>query len=271
MREVKITRPSQVILLALVLIYALVLLVAPFAAIISEAFSRGWGAIQKALSVPDVALAFRLTFTVALAAVVINTVAGMVLAWVLVRHKFPGKRWLDALVDLPFVFSPVIFGYALIVLFGRNGWVQPQGFQIIFAVPGVLIATVFVTLPFVTREIQPVLAALTSEQEEAAYTLGANRALTFRRIVLPQIWRALLYGVALTFARAIGDFGAVTVAGGAIERETETATVYLYRAFNDRNPSGAYGVALLLCLLSVIVLASMNLLKRQRKSAQLAD
>ncbi len=266
MREQKVTRPGQFILLAIVLVYAGLLLIAPIAAIVGEAFSRGWDAIVKALSVPDVAMAFRLTFVISVAAVAINTVAGLGLAWVLVRHKFPGKRLLDALIDLPFVFSPVIIGYALVVLFGRNGWIQPQGFQIVFALPGVLIATVFVTLPFVTREIQPVLAALTSEQEEAAFTLGASRARTFRRIILPQIWRALLYGVTLTFARAIGDFGAVTVAGGAIERETETATIYIYRAFNDRNPAGAYGVALLLCLLSIVALVTMNLMKRRHSA-----
>jgi sulfate transport system permease protein len=268
MREQQLTKPGQFLLLTIVLIYAAILLLAPVAAIIGEAFSKGWQALVEALSVPDVGLAFRLTFIVAIAAVAINTVAGMLLAWVLVRHKFPGKRLLDALVDLPFVFSPVIIGYALILLFGRNGWIAPQGFQIVYAVPGVLIATIFVTLPFVTREIQPILAALTTEQEEAAFTLGASRFATFRRIVLPQISRALLYGVVLTFARAIGDFGAVTVAGGGIERETETATIFLFRAFNDRNTAGAYGVALLLGLLSITVLVFMNLIKRRTPATQ---
>jgi sulfate transport system permease protein len=268
MREARITKPGQFVLLAIVVIYAAVLLLAPIAAIVGEAFSKGGEALIKALAVPDVAIAFRLTFIVAIATVAINTVAGLLLAWVLVRHKFPGRRLLDALVDLPFVFSPVIIGYALILLFGRNGWIAPEGFKIVYAVPGVLIATIFVTLPFVTREIQPILAALTTEQEQAAFTLGASRFATFRRIVLPQIGRALLYGVVLTFARAIGDFGAVTVAGGGIERETETATVFLFRAFNDRNTAGAYGVALLLGLLSITVLILMNLIKRRTPATQ---
>jgi sulfate/thiosulfate transport system permease protein len=262
MREVRVNRPIQFLILGLVLAYTGILLFAPIAAIVGEAFSRGVAELVRALSNPDVALALRLTFITAAFAVLINTIAGVLLAWVLVRHRFPGRRFLDAMVDLPFVFSPVIIGYALIVLFGRNGWIRTDGFQIVFALPGILIATTFVTLPFVAREIQPVLAALAGEQEEAAFTLGAGRWLTFRRVILPQIWRALLYGVALTFARAIGDFGAVAVAGGGIERETETATLFLFRAFNDRNPAGAYGMAIVLCLLSVSTLVVMNLFRR---------
>lgn len=262
MREVRVNRPIQFVILFLVLGYAAILLFAPIVAIIGEALSRGWLALVTALSVPDVALALRLTFFTAAIAVVINTVAGVLLAWVLVRHRFPGRRFLDAMVDLPFVFSPVIIGYALIVLFGRVGWIKTP-FPIVFAIPGIILATVFVTLPFVAREIQPILVALAKEQEEAAFTLGAGRWLTFKRVILPQIWRALLYGVALTFARAIGDFGAVTVAGGGIQRETETATIYLFRAFNDRNPAGAYGMAIVLCLLSVSILVVMNLLRRR--------
>jgi sulfate transport system permease protein len=262
MREVRLNRPLQFLILGIVLAYAALLLFAPMAAIVGEALSRGWTALVTALSVPDVALALRLTFFTAACAVLINTVAGTLLAWVLVRHRFPGRRLLDAMVDLPFVFSPVILGYALITLFGRVGWIKTP-FPIVFAVPGIVIATVFVTLPFVAREIQPILIAFAHEQEEAAFTLGASRWLTFRRVILPQIWRALLYGVALTFARAIGDFGAVTVAGGGIQRETETATIYLFRAFNDRNPAGAYGMAILLCLLSITILVVMNLLRRR--------
>ncbi len=264
MREVRITKPGQALLVGIVVLYAVLLLGAPLLAIIGEAFSRGWGALLKAVTEPDVLLALRLTFFVSLIAVVINTVMGVLLAWVLVRHRFPGRRLLDALVDLPFVFSPVIFGYALIVLFGRNGWIAPRGFQLVYAVPGVALATLFVTLPFVVRELQPILMSMSHEQEEAAYTLGSSRFRTFWRVVFPQLRRALLYGVVLTVARAVGDFGAVAVAGGAIERETETATLYLFRAFNDRNPAGAYGVAILLCLISIITLGAMNLIRRPR-------
>lgn len=264
MRELTVRRPLQFVLLGLALLYALLLLFAPIVAIVQGAFSQGVETLIKALSLPDVALAFRTTFTLTLASAAINTLAGIVIAWVLVRHQFPGKRLFDALVDAPFVFSPVIVGYALILLFGRNGWLSTPTFQLAFSWPAMLIATVFVSLPFVTRELQPILAALTAEQEEAAYTLGSSRWATFRRVIFPQIWRGVLYGVVLTTARSFGEFGAVVVAGGGIERVTESATVYVFRALNDRNPVGAYGVSVLLGLLSVSILVAMSLVRRSR-------
>lgn len=263
MRERELRGPIPLILLAIVLVYAAALLLAPMAAIVSNAFVDGVGKFVDSLLLPDVFLAFRMTFLLAISAVLINTIAGTALAWVLVRHNFPGKRLVDALVDAPFVFSPVIVGYALIVMFGREGWFSPSIVQIAFAWPAMLLATVFVSLPFVTREIQPVLAELALEQENAAYTLGANRWITFRRIVVPQIWHGLLYGVVLTFARSVGEFGAVAVAGGAIERYTETATIYVFRATHDRNPIGAYSVSVALGLLSVGILVAMSLLRRR--------
>lgn len=263
MREISVRSPLQVVVLGAVLLYAFLLLFAPMAAIVVGAFSQGLEALIKALSVPDVAIAFRLTFSLTIASVAINTVAGIGIAWVLVRHKFPGKRLMDALVDAPFVFSPVIVGYALILLFGRNGWFSSPGFQLAFSYPAMLIACVFVSLPFVTRELQPMLLALTGEQEEAAYTLGSSRWKTFRRIVLPQIWRGLLYGIILTAARSFGEFGAVVVAGGGIERVTESAPVYVFRALNDRNQVGAYGVSLLLGILSISILVAMSLIRRR--------
>lgn len=263
MREVSVRSPIQLLLLGVVLLYAALLLLAPMIAIVQGALGSGIGAVFTALGQPDVLLAFKQTFLLAIGAVVINTIAGIALAWVLVRHKFPGKRLFDALVDAPFVFSPVIAGYVLIVLFGRNGWFTSPVVQIAFSWPGMLLATIFVSLPFVTREIQPILAALTSEQEEAAYTLGSSRWATFRRIIIPQIWRGLLYGMVLTFARSVGEFGAVAVAGGAIERVTETATIYVFRAINDRNPIGAYSVSIVLGLLSVTILVIMGVLRRR--------
>lgn len=263
MREIPVRSPVQLLILGAILLYALALLFAPMLAIVQGAFSQGAEALIEALSAPDVALAFRLTFTLTVGSVLINTAAGLIIAWVLVRHDFPGKRFVNALVDAPFVFSPVIVGYVLVLLFGRGGWLTAPGFQLAFSWPGMLLATVFVSLPFVTRELQPILATLTVEQEEAAYTLGSDRWGTFQRIIFPQIWRGLLYGVVLTTARSLGEFGAVVVAGGAIERLTETATVYVFRAMNDRNPIGAYGVSVALGVLSIAILVAMRLLKRR--------
>src|SRR5690606_24735675 len=212
---------------------------------------------------PNVIHAFEVTFVLALAATAINAVLGLVTAWVLVRQKFRGRALADALVDIPFVFSPVIAGYAMIVLFGRDGWLAPPIFPIVFALPGILLAKTFVSLPFVTREVQPVLDSLTPEPEEAAYTIGASRWTTFRRVILPEIWTALLYGIVLTFARAVGEFGAVSVVGGNIEGYTETATSFVFRAMNDRNNVGAYGVSVLLGVFSVLILIIMNLLRRR--------
>jgi sulfate/thiosulfate transport system permease protein len=265
-RNLSFKRPGAILLVGLVVMYVLALLVAPLVGVLYEALRRGLGPLIAALTEPDVITAFRITLTLALVAVAVNTVAGLVLAWVLVRHQFPGRRLLNALVDAPFIFSPVIAGYAMLVLFGRNGWFTPTPFPVVFATPGMVLAVIFVTLPFVVRELQPALAALSISQEEAAHTLGASRWQTFFRVVLPQVMVALLYGVVLTFARAIGDFGAVGIIGGGIEGVTETATVYLYRAFNDRNRAGAYGVAVMLCLLSVSALLLMRALRRNEKA-----
>jgi sulfate/thiosulfate transport system permease protein len=263
MREVTPRSPVAFIILAIVLLYAGLLLIAPMAAIVQGAFGKGLTQFLSAITQPDVLHAFQLTFLLAAGAVVINSIAGLIIAWVLARHNFPGKQLVNALVDAPFVFSPVIAGYVLIVLFGRNGWLSPTFIQIAFSWPGMLLATVFVSLPFVAREVGPVLAALTPEQEEAAYTLGSSRWATFRRVVLPEIWGGLLYGIVLTFARSLGEFGAVAVVGGSVENLSETATLYVYRALHDRNPIGAYGVSVVLGLLSVGILIAMGRLRRR--------
>jgi len=262
MREIRPRTPSQWLLVAAALLYAAVLLLAPIVAIVQKALEAGVGAMLDALSEPVVLHALQITFFITLGAVAINTVMGIVIAWVLTRQRFPGKRLLNLLVDIPFVFSPVIAGYTLIVLFGRTGWFAPTLFPVVFSVPGVLIATTFVSLPFVAREVGPVLAALDREPEDAAYTIGASRWLTFRRIILPGIWPGILYGVVLTLARALGEFGAAAVAGGGIEGQTETATLFVFRALNDRNEAGAYGMSLLLGLVAILVLILMRLLRR---------
>lgn len=263
MRDAPVRSPIAALLVFIVLAYAAILLIAPLYTIVQGAFARGITPIVEMLQDSSVQHALQVTFVLSLGAVLINTVTGVIVAWVLVRHRFPAKKLFDTLIDIPFVFSPVIAGYTLIVLFGRNGWLAPPLIPIVFALPGILLAKTFVSLPFVTREVQPVLDALTPEQEEAAYTIGASRWTTFWRIVLPEILTALLYGVTLTFARAVGEFGAVAVVGGAIEGLTETATSYVFRALNDRNNVGAYSMSVLLGLISIVILVIMSLLKRR--------
>jgi sulfate/thiosulfate transport system permease protein len=254
---------GQWLIVGLVVFYALALLVAPVFAVISGAFQDGIQPVINALTSSDAIIALRLTVMLATAATFINTIFGVLIAWVLVRSDFPGKKLFDALVDMPFVVSPVIVGYVMIVLFGRTGWLKDLPFQVAFSWPGMLIVTVFVSLPFVIREVMPVLASLTREQEEAAKTLGASRFTVFRRIVFPAIRHGVGYGIVLTFARAVGEFGAAAVIGGGLQGVTETATIYIFRSTHDRNEIGAYSMAILLGVLAVVILTTMNYLRHQ--------
>jgi len=250
------------LLIGIVVVYALALIAAPVLTIITSAFSQGIESIIKALTTPDALAALRLTAIVTVLTCIINTVMGIVVAWVLVRQNFPGKALFNGLVDLPFVVSPVIIGFVVIVLFGRQGWFKDIPFQIAFAFPGMLLVTIFVSLPFVIREVMPVLASITPEQEEAALTLGAQPFTIFRRIVFPGIRYGVLYGLILTLARSLGEFGAAAVAGGSVQGITETATIFIYRSLHDRNQIGAYSMAILLGLISIAVLITMNLTRR---------
>lgn len=251
------------LLVAIVLIYAAALIAAPLVSILTGAFQNGVERVIEELTKQDALKALQLTFVVTVLACLINVVLGVVVAWVLVRHKFPGRALFNGLVDLPFVISPVIIGFVVIVLFGRQGWFKDLPIQIAFSFPGILLVTVFVSLPFVIREVMPVLASLTQEQEEAAMTLGASRFTVFRRIVFPGIRHAVIYGVVLTVARSLGEFGAAAVAGGSIQGVTETVTIYVYRSLHDRNNVGAYSMALLLGLISIAVLITMNTLRQR--------
>lgn len=272
MRKLSWRDPVPLMLFVVCAGYAAVLLLAPIAAITQGAFSVGIAKLIDALTQSDALHAFQMTFFLAGGAVLVNTVAGVILAWVLVRHRFPGKRVLNALVDTPFVFSPVIAGYVLVLLFGRNGWFAQTPFPIVFAWPGMLLATIFVSLPFVTREVQGVLTQLDQDQEYAAYTMGASRWKTFRKIILPELWNGLLYGIVLTFARSIGEFGAVAVAGGSIQGLTETATIYVFRSLNNRNTVGAYGISFVLGMLVIILLLAMSRLRtRSSRRKGLSD
>ena len=250
------------LLIMFILLYIGILIIIPLTTIVTGAFEQGLQPILTALTSPDALTSLKLTFILMLLAALVNVGFGVLIAWVLVRHQFPGKTLLNGLVDLPFVMSPVIVGFVVIVLFGRQGWFSSLPFQIAFAFPGMLLVTIFVSLPFVIREVMPVLSALTPEQEEAALTLGASCLTIFRRIVFPGIRHGVVYGLVLTLARSLGEFGAAAVAGGGIQGVTETATIYVYRNMQNRNEISAYSMALLLGLISIAVLITMNAIRR---------
>lgn len=262
MPEKQINSLGGFLLVLLVIAYASLLLLGPIFSLLNETFSAGLGEMLDSLLQADALEALWLTVVISFFTVLIDGVMGLLVAWVLVRHQFPGRDFFNSLVDMPFVISPVIVGYVVIVLFGRLGWFNfiPIG----FTPYAMLLVTVFVTMPFVIREVMPVLASLSSEQEEAAYTLGASRWYSFRRVIFPALRPALTYGLVLSLARALGEFGAAAVAGGAIQGATENATIYIFRSLHDRNDIGAYSMAILLGFISVIVLLFMNILKNRQ-------
>jgi sulfate transport system permease protein len=253
------------LLIGVVLGYLLLLLGGPLVAICTEAFGGGVGSLWSALTEPDVLHAFGMTLGIASAAVLVCTVFGTLVAFVLVRHRFPGRAFFNGLVDMPFAVSPVVAGLMFILLFGRGGWLEAwaeaSGIKMIFNWPGMLLATIFVALPFVIREVMPVLQAIGIDQEQAAYTLGASRWTTFRRVTLPSVKWGLLYGITLTFARAMGEFGAVLIVSGGISGRTETATLFIFRALDERMQAAAMGAALVMASLSFMILIAMELLK----------
>lgn len=265
MREISPRSPFAFLVIAIVLGYAGFLIIAPIVSIVQVVFSRGLTPIATTLENPNFQHAMNLTFLLAIGSTIINTVFGIVVVWVLERQNFRFRWLLNLLVDIPFVFSPVIAGFVLIVLFGRDGWIDPP-FAIAFAVPGMLLAKTFVCLPFIPREVGPVLAHLSPEPEYAAYTLGASRWKTFIRVVLPSIWVGIVYGVVLTLSRALGEFGAVAVVSGGIQGKTETATMFIYRALLDRNRIGGYTVALILGAIAIILLIIMTWLQSRLKT-----
>lgn len=262
MRERPVNGIVGALLVGIVLLYAGVLLLAPLIAIVTGALKNGIEPVIAAVTKPDALSAIKLSLFLAIGAAAVNGVLGLLAAWVLVRHNFPGRRLLNSLVDMPFVISPVIVGYVMIVMFGRVGWFKDFPIKLAFSIEAMFVVTVFVSLPFVIRELQPVLATLTPEHEEAAYTMGASRWLTFRRVIFPSLRHALTAGVMLALARALGEFGAVAVIGGAVEGSTETATVFISRVFLDRNPAGAYSMSLLLGVIAVLMLVILNRIRR---------
>jgi sulfate/thiosulfate transport system permease protein len=255
---------SRYVLRYTALLYLLLLVAAPVGMVFYRAFEHGIAAAWDAVTTPPAQHAFYLTVIITLIAVPANAIFGVLTALLLARREFPGKRVLNAAVDLPFAVSPVIVGLALILVWGRNGWFHATG--IIFAVPGMVLATIFVSLPFVVREVVPVLQELGTEQEEAAATLGAGSWQTFWRVTLPAIRWAVGYGVVLTTARALGEFGAVSVVSGRIAGRTETLTLRVQQQFENFNLTGAYAASALLALIAIAVLVTMTLLERRRRS-----
>jgi sulfate transport system permease protein len=252
---------SRYVLRSVALGYLTLLVVAPVSMVFYRAFEHGIAAAWDAVTTPPAQHAFYLTIMVTLVAVPLNAIFGVLTALLLARREFPGKRVLNALVDLPFAVSPVIVGLALILVWGRNGWFHTSG--IIFAWPGIVLATIFVSLPFVVREVLPVLQEEGTEQEQAATTLGAGGWATFRRITLPTIRWGLAYGVVLSTARSLGEFGAVSAVSGKISGRTETMTLYVEDRFQAFDLTGAYAASVVLALLALATLGLMLLLQRR--------
>src|SRR5436853_1035957 len=256
-------------LIAVVLLYAAGLLVAPLIAIVWGSISEGAVEFVRQITSADATSALKLTLMMAVAATVINTLFGLCIAWVLARDNFRGKRILNGLVDMPFAVSPVIAGFMIILLFGRTGWLSPvtnaMNIKVVFALPGILLATIFISIPFVIREVVPVLNQVSRDQENAARTMGASAWQTFRHVTLPAIRWGLLYGLSLTFARAVGEIGAVLVVSGGVSRLTETATLFIFRSLDDRNAVGANAMAVVLAVVSFVILM---VIERFRKRAE---
>lgn len=244
------------------LLYLGVFLFMPLAAVFSQALEKGFGAYLAALREPDALSAIRLTLLTAAIAVPLNLVFGVVAAWAIAKFEFPGKSVLITLIDLPFSVSPVISGLIYVLLFGLHGWLGPwldrHDYKIIFAVPGIVLATVFVTFPFVARELIPLMEAQGTDEEEAARVLGAGGLQTFFRVTLPNVKWGLLYGVILCNARAMGEFGAVSVVSGHIRGSTNTVPLHVEILYNEYNFVAAFAVASLLAMLALVTLVAKS-------------
>ena len=258
----------RICLVSIVTIYVGGLILAPLIALVVSALKDGLGAVISSLLEPEVLASFWQTSLISLIVIAVHAFFGTLVAWVMVRQYFPGKEVLSGLIDMPFAVSPVVVGYMLLLLFGRNGALAPilaaMHVKVAFALPGMILATLFVTLPFMIRELIPVLEAFGVQQEQAAATLGANGWQIFRRVTLPALRWGFLYGITLTFARALGEFGAVLVIGGGIQGRTETATIFIYRALDERQYTGAYSAGLALGLFSLILVMGADLLRKNR-------
>lgn len=249
-------------IVAACILYVGILLLLPLAGIVYTALESGLSKVAETFTRPDVRHAFYLTGVITVITVIVTTVFGVVTAWVLVRQRFPGKSLLNALVDLPFALSPVTVGLAAVILFGLGGWLEPffqaRGIQILFALPSMVLVTIFICVPFMIREVVPVLEEIGKDEEDAARTLGASIMQTWRKVTMPNIRWGLLYGIALTTARAIGEIGAVLIVSGLIKGQTETATLFIYTAIEERLYTEAYVVALTLAAVSILLLVAIE-------------
>ena len=269
-------RPLQWLLIGIALLFLAVMLLIPLTAVFAEALKGGWRLYLASLSDPEALSAIKLTLLTAAIVVPVNAVLGVAMAWLLTRFDFRGKQLLTTLLDLPFSVSPVVAGLMFVLLFGAHtalgGWLEAHGIQIIFAIPGIILATLFVTFPFVAREIIPLMQAQGDSEEQAALILGASGWQMFWRVTLPNIKWALLYGVILTNARAMGEFGAVSVVSGHIRGETNTIPLLVEIFYNEYNFVGAFALSSILALLAIATLAIQDILtKIQQKKHRAAE
>jgi sulfate/thiosulfate transport system permease protein len=250
--------------------YLALLLIVPVGLVLYRTFEPGLGSVYDSITTPAAISAFWLTLEIAAIAVALNTALGVLAALVIVRGRFRNRMpptLMEAVLDLPFAVSPIVVGLSLVLVYGRGGWLADLPFQVIFALPGMVLATVFVSLPFVAREVMPVLREVGDEQEQAAATLGASRWQTFWRITLPAIRWGVAYGVVLSTARALGEFGAVSVVSGHVAGQTETLTLLVEKRFQNFDLAGAYAASALLALIAIATLVALTVLRPRKDDA----
>ncbi len=267
------SRGVRWLLCGIAFIFLFLFLVLPLAAVFSEALAKGWGAYLEALKEPDTLKAAQLTILIAMAVLPLNIAFGVATAWAIAKFDFRGKSLLTTLIDLPFAVSPVVAGLLFILIFGAQGWFGPwlaaRDIKIIFAVPGMVIATLFITVPYIARELIPLMQAQGREEEEAAVSLGASGFQMFWRVTLPNIKWGLLYGVILANARAMGEFGAVSVVSGHIRGETNTLPLHVEILYNEYNAIGAFAAASILALLALVTLVAKTFVEwRMRRETE---
>jgi sulfate/thiosulfate transport system permease protein len=255
------------LLIAAVLAWFAVLILVPGMALVRQVFAGGWRLFFETLATPEVRRAFGLSLAITALATLVNTLFGIAVALVLVRQRFWGRALLDSVVDLPFAVSPIVAGLMLILLYGPENWLgrglESSGVRVIYAIPGMILATLFVTVPFVVRELVPVLRELGEEHEQAAYTLGAGCWRTFWSVTLPSIRWGVAYGVTLTVARSLGEFGAVLVVSGNLIGDTQTATLYVHDGIESFHTEGAYAASLVLAAVSFVLLVGMDAIRKR--------
>lgn len=263
----------RAVIIAIAVTFLVVFVVLPLVVVFAQAFSKGIGSYFSALTDPEALSAIRLTLAVAAISVSLNLVFGVIAAWAITKFEFPGKTFLISLIDLPFSVSPVISGLVFVLLFGAQGffgpWMQAHNIQVLFAVPGIALATTFVTFPFVARALIPLMHEQGTQEEEAAISLGASGLQTFFRVTLPNIKWGVLYGVLLCNARAMGEFGAVSVVSGHIRGETNTMPLLVEILYNEYQFVASFAIASLLAMLALITLVAKTILERHLDEGQI--